>query len=86
MNERQVRAGPQAPFSWDSETLEAATDAAIRACGGDMRAAVNALVLANALLEHELERALARLSAGYVRGKLRLVKMGDLGTDESSRD
>ncbi len=34
--------------------LEAAVDQAIAACGGDMRAAVRALIVANNFLESEL--------------------------------
>ena len=45
----------------DADRLEAATDQAIAACGGDVRAAVTALILANEFLESELE---ATVSAG----------------------
>jgi hypothetical protein len=36
--------------------LETAVDQAIAACGGDVRAAVRALIIANSYLAHELER------------------------------
>jgi hypothetical protein len=49
----------------EADRLEAATDQAIAACGGDLRSAVRALILANEFLQHELE---AKVSAGYVRG------------------
>jgi hypothetical protein len=49
----------------DADKLEVATDQAIAACGGDARAAVKALIVANEYLEAELE---ASVSAGYVRG------------------
>ncbi|MDB5608557.1 MAG: hypothetical protein JWP25_5457 [Bradyrhizobium sp.] len=49
----------------DADKLEAATDQAIAACGGDARAAVKALIVANEYLEAELQ---ATVSAGYVRG------------------
>jgi Cdc6-like AAA superfamily ATPase len=49
----------------DADKLEVAADQAIAACGGDARAAVKALIVANEYLEAELE---ARVSAGYVRG------------------
>lgn len=35
--------------------VEAAADEAIAACGGDMRSAIRALILANEFLEYELE-------------------------------
>ncbi len=43
------------------ERLEAATDHAIAACDGDLRATIRALILANEFLE-------ASTSKGYVRG------------------
>jgi len=49
----------------DEAQLEAATDQAIAACGGDLRSAVRALILANDFLQHELE---AKVSTGYLRG------------------
>jgi len=50
-----------------SDDLERDTDTAIKACGGDARTAVRALLLANAFLESELARAFAKTSAGYAR-------------------
>lgn len=49
------------------DELERDIDTAIEACGGDMRATVRALLLANAFLESELTRATAKASAGYTR-------------------
>jgi len=49
----------------EADRLEVATDQAIAACGGDLRSAVRALILANEYLQHELE---AKVSSGYVRG------------------
>ncbi|MGB3042330.1 MAG: hypothetical protein WBB98_04000 [Xanthobacteraceae bacterium] len=49
----------------EAERLEVATDQAIAACGGDLRSAVRALILANEFLQDELE---AKVSSGYVRG------------------
>jgi hypothetical protein len=54
----------------DADQLEAATDAAIAACGGDAREAVKALIVANHFLESELEKLRASVSPGYARGKL----------------
>jgi hypothetical protein len=47
----QPDAAPQA----ESDRLDAACDQAIAACGGDMRSAIRALILANEFLECELE-------------------------------
>ena len=49
----------------ESERLDAATDQAIAACGGDMRSTIRALILANEFLEAELE---TQVSHGYMRG------------------
>jgi hypothetical protein len=49
----------------EADQLEAATDQAIAACGGDLRSAIRALVLANEFLQHELE---SKVSTGFVRG------------------
>jgi hypothetical protein len=45
----------------DTQSLEAVTDHAIAACGGDAREAVKALIVANEFLE-------AQISQGYMRG------------------
>lgn len=49
----------------ESERLEAAVDAAIATCGGDLRMTIKTLILANEFLEHEME---TKVSAGYARG------------------
>jgi hypothetical protein len=51
----------------DADQLEAAADEAIMACGGDARAAVEALIITNRLLEVELEKLRAAASTGYAR-------------------
>jgi hypothetical protein len=54
----------------DADQLEAATDQAIAACGGNAREAVRALIVANEYLESEvceLMQAVARLRAGKVQ-------------------
>jgi hypothetical protein len=57
----------------DNETdrLEAAADQAIAACGGDMRSAIRALILANEFLEYEVKELMIAVSAGYARGRFR---------------
>ncbi|MFJ5486612.1 hypothetical protein ACIKTA_02765 [Hansschlegelia beijingensis] len=67
-------AGPQEALSVQpsaAEALETATDQAIEACDGDPRAAVRALLTANAALEEEVSRLQAKVSAGYARGRVR---------------
>jgi hypothetical protein len=49
--------------------LEAATDQAIAACGGDARQAVTALIVANEFLEAQMRELQAAVSNGYARGK-----------------
>jgi hypothetical protein len=53
----------------DAAALQAATDQAIEACGGDPRAAVTALIVANSMLERELADVYAKASKGYIRGQ-----------------
>ena len=51
----------------NGDDLERDTDLAIEACGGDARAAVRALLLANAFLESELAQVMRTASTGYAR-------------------
>lgn len=52
----------------EPDDIEAATEEAIALCGGDARAAVKALLIANSVLERELELARVAVSNGYSRG------------------
>jgi hypothetical protein len=49
----------------DADRLEAAADEAIAVCGGDVRAVLKAMIVANEFLESEV-RAVSR---AYVRGR-----------------
>ncbi|MBR0717870.1 hypothetical protein [Bradyrhizobium liaoningense] len=49
----------------ESDRLDVAVDQAIAACGGDLRATIRALILANEFLEKEMEMQVSR---GFVRG------------------
>ncbi len=51
--------------------LEAEVDEAIRICGGDIRAALRATLVANAHLETEVERLTEAISTGFARGRMR---------------
>jgi hypothetical protein len=57
----------------DRDRLEAATDQAIAACGGDARDAVTALIVANEFLEAQVRELQAAVSNGYARGKFEAV-------------
>jgi hypothetical protein len=52
------------------DPLESAADQVIAACDGDVRAAVRALIVANGMLEAELNDVRAATSKGYARGRM----------------
>ena len=51
--------------------LEVAVDEAIATCGGDMRATIRALIVANSLLESEITDLKKAVSHAYMRGRFR---------------
>ena len=51
--------------------LEAEVDEAIATCGGDVRAALRATLIANTYLEAEIERLTEAISTGFARGRMR---------------
>jgi hypothetical protein len=53
----------------ENDRLEAAADEAIAACGGDMRSAIRALILANEYLEYEVGELFVAVSKGYARSR-----------------
>jgi FAD/FMN-containing dehydrogenase len=53
----------------DADELEAAVDQAIAACGGDMRATIRALIVANEYLETEVSELMKAVSRAFVRGR-----------------
>jgi hypothetical protein len=53
----------------DDAELEAAVGQAIAACGGDLRATVRALILANNYLENEVAELMKAVSHAYARGR-----------------
>jgi len=53
----------------DDDGLEAAVDEAIAACGGDLRATIRALIVANDFLETEAAELMKAVSHAYVRGR-----------------
>ena len=57
------------------DDLEAAVDAVIATCDGNVRAAVRALVVANDFLHAENERLRSLTSRGFHRGVLSLLDL-----------
>jgi hypothetical protein len=55
----------------DLDSYEHAVDEAIAACGGDVRATLKALLIANEFLEHQLELMSVQVSNGYARGRIK---------------
>ena len=55
----------------DPDDLEAAADLAIAACGGDVRDAVKALIVANEFLESEVCGLMQAVSHAYARGRFK---------------
>jgi hypothetical protein len=53
----------------DDQGLEAAVNQAIAACGGDMRATIRALIVANDYLETEVGELMKAVSRAYVHGR-----------------
>jgi hypothetical protein len=66
-------ADPKNQSTSEPDRLEAATDQAIAACGGNARDAVKALIVANEFLEAEVKQLQAAVSNGYARGKFEPV-------------
>ena len=57
------------PNPEETDELESAVDQAIAACGGDMRATIRALIVANEYLESEVGELMKAVSHAYVRGR-----------------
>jgi hypothetical protein len=55
----------------DAYRLEAATDQAIAVCGGDVRAALKAMIVANEFLESEVRELTQAVSHAYARGRFK---------------
>jgi stage V sporulation protein SpoVS len=62
---------PAPDSSQDAVLLEAAADQAIAACGGNMREAIKALIVANDFLETEVTELMRAVSQAYVRGRFK---------------
>ena len=59
------------PKPEEADELETAVDQAVSACGGDMRATIRALILANEYLESEVGELMKAVSRAYARGRFK---------------
>ena len=57
------------PKPEETDELESAVDQAISACGGDLRATIRALIVANNFLESEIGELMKAVSHAYARGR-----------------
>jgi stage V sporulation protein SpoVS len=55
----------------DADRLEAAVDQAVAACGGEVRDALKALIVANEYLESEVCELMQAVSPAYARGRFK---------------
>jgi hypothetical protein len=55
----------------DADPLEAAVDQAIEACGGNVRDALKAMIVANEYLESEIGELMRAISHAYARGRFK---------------
>jgi hypothetical protein len=63
---RNVRKNPRPRPKVEAEFAEA-----VASCGGDVLAALRAILIANAYLEAEIERLTEAISTGFARGRMR---------------
>jgi hypothetical protein len=64
-----VMSSSSQPNIEENDGLESAVDQAISACGGDMRATIRALIVANEYLETEVGELMKAVSHAYARGR-----------------
>ena len=67
--------GNQSNSQPEPDALEIAAEQAIKACDGDLRATVEALIVANGLLEAQLKDVYAAASNGYARSRMSPVRV-----------
>jgi len=66
-----VERAPEQESNNAETELEQATDLAILACGGDLRASIQALIVANQYLEERNRQLSAYISTGFVRSQIK---------------
>ena len=62
---------PARPESDDDDGLEAAVDQAISACGGNLRATIRALIVANEFLDNEVRELMKVVAKAHSRGRFK---------------
>jgi DNA-binding SARP family transcriptional activator len=62
---------PEPDSQAEADCLEAAADEAIAACGGNVRDALKALIVANEYLESEVCELMQAVSHAYARGRFK---------------
>jgi len=65
------------PLPKEVDPLEEAADQAIAVCGGDVREALKAALVANSFYEREIELLIKAVSTGYTRGRAASKKLDD---------
>lgn len=66
-----MSATPELDSQSEMQRLDAAADAAIAACDGNLRSTIRSLILANEFLEYEIAELFTAVSKAYVNGKRR---------------
>ena len=72
----------QSPSPNAADELERDVDQAIALCGGDMRAALRAMLLANAFLDAEVQQLTRAVSLGFTRGEMSPSRQASETLDE----
>jgi len=71
ISKRNEPMSPQPHSNIEDDELETAVDQAISACGGDTRATIRALIVANEYLESEVAELMKAVSRAYARGRFK---------------
>jgi hypothetical protein len=66
-----MSAVPELDPQSEMQRLDAAADAAIAACDGNLRSTIRSLILANEFLEYEIAELFTAVSKAYVNGRQR---------------
>lgn len=69
LRKRLMSQSPMPIPQGDEDPLEESVDQALAACGGDVRATIKALILANQYLESEVAELMKSVSHAYARGR-----------------
>jgi hypothetical protein len=67
----------------DADRLEVATEQAIAACGGNVRDALKAMILANEFLESEVCELMQAVSHAYARGRFKPIQAEAMDSEKN---